>query len=66
MIWPPARPIALLPVTVGIPVLRQAAGRGRPRRAVMAGQVLFRLYGALEDSGFGARHCGNGFRIAIC
>ncbi len=65
VLWPPAVLIALLLAPVAVPVLWLAAGRGRRRRAAMAGPVLFRLFCALRGFYFEAGNPGNGIRMAI-
>ncbi len=65
VLWPPLVLIALVLAPVAVPVLWLAAGRGRRRRAVMAGPVLFRLFCALRGLYFEAGNPGNGVRMAI-
>ncbi len=65
LLWLPIVLIALLLAPVAVPVLWLAAGRGRRRRAVMAGPALFRLFCALRGSCFEAGNPGNGIRMAI-
>ncbi len=65
VLWPPVVLIALLLAPVAVPVLWPASGRGRRRRAVMAGPVLFRLFCALRGFCLEAGNSGNGIRMAI-
>jgi hypothetical protein len=65
VVWPPVLLVALLLAPVAVPVLWLAAGRGRRRRAVMAGPMLFRLFCALRGFYFVAGSSGNGIRMAI-
>ena len=65
VLWPPVVLIALLLAPIVVPVLWLATRRGRRRRAVMVGPVLFRLFCALRGFCFVAGNPGNGIRMAI-
>jgi hypothetical protein len=65
VLWPPVVLIALLLAPVAVPVLWLAAGRGRRRRAVLAGPKLFRLFCALRGLYFAAGRSDSGVRMVI-